>query len=172
MAVRSPSRTSNPEASRNVNSWSAARTIRIRPCRSAFLASASARIARRPKRSLSAAPRCGEPEVIQTRGRERLACACVAVIARPLAATTQAAAAVVARPGAGLRRGPGPSYSWLGGHLAGAPNPALVLELDAELLVRPVPRLGHQRDRVGSPRATGVLDGVRVPRGDLSAAAP
>ena len=47
-----------------------------------------------------------------------------------------------------------------------------MLELDPELLVRPAPRLGHQRDRVSRARALGVLDEVRVPRGDLHAPDP
>src|SRR5581483_7276764 len=42
----------------------------------------------------------------------------------------------------------------------------LVLEVDAELLPRSTPRLGHQRDGVGGPGAVGVLDEVRVPRRD------
>src|SRR6185437_1729510 len=46
----------------------------------------------------------------------------------------------------------------------------LVLELDAEPLARPPPRLLHQRDHVGRARATQVLDEVRVHRRDAGAA--
>src|SRR6476646_12006257 len=42
----------------------------------------------------------------------------------------------------------------------------LVLELDAEPLARPPPRLLHQRDHVGRARITQVLDEVRVYRRD------
>src|SRR5438477_12566564 len=46
----------------------------------------------------------------------------------------------------------------------------LVLELDAELLACSTPCLVHQSDRVGAGGTAGVLDEVRVPRGDLRAA--
>src|SRR4051812_947189 len=48
----------------------------------------------------------------------------------------------------------------------------LVLELDPEPLVHAPPRLGHQRDAVGARRPVGVLDEVRVARGDDRAADP
>src|SRR5512141_586285 len=46
----------------------------------------------------------------------------------------------------------------------------LVLELDAVLLRSAPTGLGHQRNRVRGSCAVGVLDEVRVPRGDLGAA--
>src|SRR5689334_20466794 len=46
----------------------------------------------------------------------------------------------------------------------------LVLEADAVLLVRTTPRLGHQGDRVRGRGTVGVLDEVRVLRGDLGTA--
>src|SRR6266540_2939626 len=48
----------------------------------------------------------------------------------------------------------------------------LVLELDAELLVRPPPRLCHQGDGLGRAGAVRVLDEVRVPGRDPGAADP
>src|SRR5438132_4366282 len=48
----------------------------------------------------------------------------------------------------------------------------LVLELDAVLLPGPAPRFCHQRERIVRPCAVGVLDEVRVTRGDLRAADP
>src|SRR5438045_8240981 len=46
----------------------------------------------------------------------------------------------------------------------------LVLEHEVELLVGTAPRLRHQREGVGRRRAAGVLDEVRVLRGDASPA--
>src|SRR5437763_13734942 len=48
----------------------------------------------------------------------------------------------------------------------------LVLELDAELLVRTPPRFGHEGDRVGRRGGVCVLDEVRVLGRDLGAADP
>src|SRR5207247_6703527 len=48
----------------------------------------------------------------------------------------------------------------------------LVLQLDAELLVRPPPGLGHQRNRVVGARVVGVLDEIRVSRRYLGATDP
>src|SRR5437867_1369713 len=42
----------------------------------------------------------------------------------------------------------------------------LVFEHDAEFLVGAPPRLGHERERVRCCRTAGVLDEVRVLRGD------
>ncbi len=66
-------------------------------------------------------------------------------------------------------RGAG-SYSV--GQLELAEELDLVLEPDAELLVRATPRLGHEGERVRRRRAAGVLDEVRVLRRDLGAADP
>ena len=57
-----------------------------------------------------------------------------------------------------------------GSPAAVAEHDDLLLELDAELLARPAPRLGDQGEAVGRRRAAGVLDEVRVTRRDDRAA--
>src|SRR6266542_2279354 len=59
-----------------------------------------------------------------------------------------------------------------GRQLQGPQELHFVLQLDAELLHGAAPSLGHERDRVGRTGTAGVLDEVRVPRGNLRAADP